>query len=76
MTKYRIILFILPAFMLSDCPDGYLEYPYNNWEETFCFYSDDINFLNHIMDNNCADYDQNNEYAIIECFFGSKFFPG
>ena len=71
MIGYKIILFISFTFLLSDCPDGHLEYQLST-DDFVCFYNNDIDFLNGIIDNNCADYDQNGDYTIVECFFGPE----
>ena len=64
MIVNKIIPLILTTILFSECADGYQEY--NNE----CYYNNDIEFLNVFIDNNCSDYDQNNYYTTIECFFG------
>ena len=62
MVAYKNILFILLTFLFADCPVGYQEYYDSLYDGYSCYYDDDIEFLNALMNNNCEDYDGNNEY--------------
>ena len=70
MVGYKNILFILLTFLFADCPVGYQEYYDSLYWGYSCYCDDDIEFLNALMDNNCTDYDENNEYTTIECVSG------
>ena len=63
MIVKKIISTITLSFIFGNCPEGYQEY-YNE-----CYHSSDIDFLNTLMQNNCVDYDENNQYTIVECVF-------
>ena len=66
MILNKIILFILLTFLFSECPDMHEDY------NDQCYFNDDINFLNALLQNSCIDYDDDGEYGVVECVLNNS----